>query len=74
MFQLAFKWATDQMSHPLPSSRGSSTCITDINSETLTFLILSCGECIMKESSVLNGIGGSRKGEKMCKMTQEVGS
>jgi hypothetical protein len=22
----------------------------------------------------LNGIGGSRKGEKMCKMTQEVGS
>jgi hypothetical protein len=28
----------------------------------------------MKKSSVLNGIGGSRKGEKICKMTQEMGS
>jgi len=26
MFQLAFTWATDQMSHSFPSSRGSSTC------------------------------------------------
>ena len=26
MFQLAFTWATDQMSRSFPSSRGSSTC------------------------------------------------
>jgi hypothetical protein len=34
-------------------------------------LTLAYGEYAMK---ILNGIGGSRKGEKMCKMTQEVGS
>jgi hypothetical protein len=28
----------------------------------------------MKKSSVFDGIGSSRKGEKMCKMTQEVRS
>jgi hypothetical protein len=28
----------------------------------------------MKKSSVLNEIGGSREGKKMCKRTQEVGS
>jgi hypothetical protein len=43
-------------------------------SETLALLMLAYGEYVMKKSRVLNGIGCSRKGEKICKMTQEVGS
>jgi hypothetical protein len=39
-------------------------------SETLALLTLAYGEDAMKKSSVLYGIGGSRKGEKMCKMSQ----
>ena len=35
---------------------------------------MAYGEYAMKEMSVLNGKGSSRKGEKMCKTTQEVGS
>jgi hypothetical protein len=42
-------------------------------SETLALLTLACGE-YAKKSVFLNGKGGSRKGEKMCRMTQEVGS
>jgi hypothetical protein len=40
-------------------------------SETLALLTLVNGEYAMKK---LIGSGSSRKGEKMCKMTQEVGS
>ena len=43
-------------------------------SETLALLTVTYGECVMKKSSVLNGTGGSRKSEKMCKTTQEVGN
>jgi hypothetical protein len=39
--------------------------------KTLTLLAVAYGEYAMKKS---NGIGGSRKGEKLCKMIQEVGS
>jgi hypothetical protein len=42
--------------------------------ETLALLTVAYGEYAMKKSNVLNGIGGSRKGEKMCKVTQEVGA
>jgi hypothetical protein len=42
-------------------------------SETL-HLLTAYGEYSMKKLSVLNGTGGSRKGEKMCKTIQEVGS
>jgi hypothetical protein len=42
--------------------------------KTLALLTEACGEYTMKQSSVLNGRAGSRKGEKMCRMTQEVGS
>jgi hypothetical protein len=42
--------------------------------ETLPLLILAYGESAMKKSSVLYGVGGSRKDEKMCKMNQEGGS
>jgi hypothetical protein len=35
---------------------------------------LAYGECAMKKSSILNVIGGSRKGERKFKMTKEVGS
>jgi hypothetical protein len=41
--------------------------------ETLALLSVAYGEYAMKKSSVFNSIGGSRKGKKMCKMTQEVG-
>jgi hypothetical protein len=37
--------------------------------ETLALLTLAYGEYAMKKSSVLYGIGGSRVGEKMCKVT-----
>jgi len=40
----------------------------------LALLKVAYGEYAMKISSVLNGTGGSRKGEKMCETTQEVGS
>jgi hypothetical protein len=43
-------------------------------SKTLALLIVAYGEYAMKKSSVLNSTGCSRKGEKMCKTTQEVGS
>jgi hypothetical protein len=42
--------------------------------ETLALLTVAYGEYAMKKLSDLNGTGGSRKGEKMCKTTQEVGS
>jgi hypothetical protein len=40
----------------------------------LALLTLAYGEDTMKKLNVFNGIDGSRKGQKMCKMTQEVGS
>ena len=43
-------------------------------SETLALLTVTYGEYTTKKSSVFNGTGRSRKGEKMCKTTQEVGS
>jgi hypothetical protein len=43
-------------------------------SETLALLTVACDEYAMKNRMFFNGIGGSRKGKKMCKMTQEVGS
>jgi len=44
-------------------------------SETLALLTVAYGEYAMKKSRVfLNGTGGSRKGEKMYKTTQKVGS
>jgi hypothetical protein len=43
-------------------------------SETLTILTVAYGECAMTKSSFLNGTGRSRKGMKMCKMTQEADS
>jgi hypothetical protein len=43
-------------------------------SETLALLTLTYGEYAMKKSSVLTGIGSSRKGEKMCQKAQEVSS
>jgi hypothetical protein len=43
-------------------------------SETLAILTVAYGEYAMKKSRVLNGTGGSRKGEKICKTTKEVGS
>jgi hypothetical protein len=43
-------------------------------SETLALLTVAHGAYAMKKSRVSNGIGGSGKGEKMCKMTQEVDS
>ena len=43
-------------------------------SETLTLLTVAYGEYTVKITSVLNGTGGSRKGEKICKTTQDMGS
>jgi hypothetical protein len=44
-------------------------------SKILALLTLAYGKYDMEKSRVfLNGIGGSRKGETMCKMAQEVGS
>jgi hypothetical protein len=43
-------------------------------SETLAPLTLAYVEYGVKKSSVLNGTGSSRKGEKMSRMAQEVGS
>jgi hypothetical protein len=43
-------------------------------SETLALLAVAFGEYAKKKQSVFGGIGGSRTGEKMCKMIQEVGS
>jgi hypothetical protein len=43
-------------------------------SETLALLTVAYGEYAMKKSSVFDWLGGSRKGEKVCKMTQEVGN
>jgi hypothetical protein len=40
----------------------------------LALLTVAYGEYAMKKLSVLNGIGSSRKGEKMCKMTHKVGT
>jgi hypothetical protein len=41
----------------------------------LDLLTLTSGEYNMRKLCALsNGIGGSRKGEKMCKITQEVGA
>jgi hypothetical protein len=42
-------------------------------SETLALLTLDYGEYTTK-NLFSNGIGGSGKGKKMCKMTQDVGS
>jgi len=43
-------------------------------SETLALLTVAYDEYAMKKSNFLNGTGGSRRGEKICKTTQEVGS
>jgi hypothetical protein len=43
-------------------------------SEMLALLTLAYGEYAVKKLRFLNGMGGSRKGKKMWKMTQEVGS
>jgi len=43
-------------------------------SETLAILTVNYGEYATKKLSVLNGTGGSGKGGKMYKTTQEVGS
>jgi hypothetical protein len=40
--------------------------------EMLALLTLACGEYIMKNLSVLNGIGGSIKSEKMCSQFKTV--
>jgi hypothetical protein len=40
-------------------------------SGTLALLTVAYGEYAMKKSMFFNGIGGSRKGEKMCKMTKQ---
>jgi hypothetical protein len=42
-------------------------------SETLALITVAYGEHAMMKSSVFNGTVGSRKGEKTCKTTQEVG-
>jgi hypothetical protein len=42
-------------------------------SGTLALLTLAYGDYAMKKL-FLNGTGGSRKDEKVCRMTQEVGS
>jgi hypothetical protein len=43
------------------------------SNETLAILIVAYGEYVVNKSSVLNGTDGSRKGEKLCKTSQEVG-
>jgi hypothetical protein len=43
-------------------------------SETLALLTVVYGEYTVKKLSVLNGTGGSRKGEKMHRVTQGVSS
>jgi hypothetical protein len=43
-------------------------------SEMLALLTVAYGEYAWRNGVFLNGAGGSRKGEKMCKTTQEVGS
>jgi len=43
-------------------------------SETLALLTVVYDEYPMKNQVFLNGTGSSRKGGKMCKTTQEVGS
>ena len=43
-------------------------------SETLALLTVAYGEYAMKKSSVFEWHRQSRKGEKMCKTIQEVGS
>jgi len=43
-------------------------------SETLALLTVAYGEYAMKKYSVFDSTGGSGKGEKMCKTTQEMGS
>jgi hypothetical protein len=40
-------------------------------SETLALLTVAYGEYIVKKWSVLDGTGGSRKGEGLCKTTQK---
>jgi hypothetical protein len=45
----------------------SSVKIGESARETVVLLTLAYSEYAMKKSSVLNGIGSSRKGEKMCK-------
>jgi hypothetical protein len=43
-------------------------------SEMLELLTLAYSEYTMKKLRFFNGKGDSRKGEKMCKLNQEVGS
>jgi hypothetical protein len=45
-----------------------------IGSETLALLTRAYGEYCRRKVERFNAIGGTRKGEKMCKMTPEVGS
>jgi hypothetical protein len=42
--------------------------------ETLALLTMAYGEYVVKNRVFSNGTGGSGKGEKMCKITQKVGS
>jgi hypothetical protein len=78
------------MSRPFPSSRGPPYTVggtmSDKNLEQRINIMfcekigkntsetLAYDEYAMKKLSVFNVIGGSRKGEKMRNMTQEVGS
>jgi hypothetical protein len=43
-------------------------------SETLALLRVAYDEYARKKSSIFQWIDGSKKGEKKCKLTQEVGS
>jgi hypothetical protein len=47
-------------------------CVKIVKGASETAL-LPYGEYAVKKVNVLNGMGSSRKGKKMCKMTQEVG-
>jgi hypothetical protein len=43
-------------------------------SKTSALLTVAYGKCVIKNRVFLNGTGGSKKGEKMCKTTQEMNS
>jgi hypothetical protein len=48
-------------------------CVEIDNASETALLTVACGVCDKKKSSVLNGTGGLKKGDKRCRMTQEVG-
>jgi hypothetical protein len=66
MFKLAFKWATDQISHLWYVPIKFCVKMDKIASEMLALLTLSISEYTVRKL-FLNGISSSRKAKKMFK-------